>query len=46
MDMNMIKAYGQDEVDIKVKSRLELTRPVEHRQPSTIPVVSDSFKAA
>lgn len=34
LDIDMDEAYGQDEVDMKVKSRLKLTRLSEHRHLS------------
>ena len=39
LDIDMDEAYGQDEVDMKVKSRLKLTRLAEHRQLSAIRVL-------
>ena len=46
LDIDADKAYGQDEVDMKVKSRFKLTRLAEHRQLSAIQSASDSSIAA
>ena len=46
LDIDMDKAYGQDEVDTKVKSRFKLTRLAEHSQLSATPSASDSSIAA